>query len=99
MQKFNEKGTREAFSRRGRLEIIYEILSLCNGGLTKRTHIMYKCNLSFQQLKKYLELLNLLGLLEKRKVAGKVLYQIMEKGREFLKDYQRLDKLLRTSNL
>ena len=66
---------------------MYDILSLCNDGLTKRTHVMYKCNSSFTQVKKYLELATLLGLLENRKVEGKEFYQTTEKGEEFLKDY------------
>lgn len=95
---FNEKVRHGGFSKRGHLEIMYDILSFYNNGLPKRTHILHKCNLSSQQLQKYSELLNLPGLLKKRKVAGKEFYEVTEKGKEFLKAFQHLETLFRTSN-
>ena len=44
-------------ARRSAVEIVHEILSLCNhGGLTK-TAIMYRSNLSYDQLRRYLSAL------------------------------------------
>ena len=42
--------------KRSRLETIYTILTLALSGIRK-THIMYRANLSHQQLNKYLDLL------------------------------------------
>ena len=40
--------------RRSAVEIIHEILSLCNDGGLNKTAIMYRSNLSYDQLLKYL---------------------------------------------
>jgi len=55
---------------------------------------MYRCNLSFRQLKVYLELLveegflKVIPLKESKKVAEA--FQITEKGRSYLKAYENL---------
>ena len=41
-------------SRRCETEIIYEVLSVCNNGGINKTAIMYRCNLSYDQLRRYL---------------------------------------------
>ena len=40
--------------RRSAVEIVHEILALCNDGGLNKTAIMYRSNLSYDQLKKYL---------------------------------------------
>ena len=40
--------------RRSAAEIIHEILTLCSKGGIKKTAIMYKSNLSYDQLRRYL---------------------------------------------
>ena len=78
------------FVRRSRLEIIYTILSLCRNAGAKKTRIMYRSNLSFNQLEKYLETLTSLGLL----ATDKGVYRLTEKGNEFLREFQDLKRLL-----
>lgn len=60
--------------RRSRLGIITEFLEAARGGI-KKTHAMYRCNLSFTQLDEYLKLLYGLQLLEEtagvNKTTGK----------------------------
>jgi len=80
---------------RGRLEIIYEILSVCREPVIK-TKIMYGCNLSHKQLRKYLEYLISLNLLSPFEKDRKGFFQVTEKGREFLKDYRCLKDLTTT---
>jgi predicted transcriptional regulator len=53
---------RENQKKRSRFETMYIILRLCTKGL-KKTHVMYKANLSHQQLEKYLEILMVRDLL------------------------------------
>jgi len=81
------------FIVRSRVEIIYEILSVCLKPVQK-THILYRCNLSYSQLQKYIGSLvsseNLM-VFEKR---GVVFHQTTGKGKEFLKNYERLKSLL-----
>ncbi len=58
--------TRETQQKRNRFETMYTILKLCMKGL-KKTHVMYRANLSHQQLEKYLAILlerNLLAIEE-----------------------------------
>jgi len=81
------------FLRRSRLEIMHSILSLCLQGersSARKTHIMYKCNLSFKQLGKYLETMTDLGLLEVNRGS----YSVTEKGKRFLEEFQGLKRLL-----
>jgi len=48
--------------RRSKTDIIVEILRVANEG-AKKTHIMYRCNLSHTQLQAYLRLLLSMGFL------------------------------------
>jgi predicted transcriptional regulator len=80
----------QVFTKRGRLEIMFAILSLCNNTPSKKTHVMYKCNLSFKQLDMYLKFLINLGFL---RVVDEDNYLTTEKGREFIKGYQNIKSL------
>ena len=55
-----------------------------NGAL--KTHIMYECNLSFDELKLYLEYLAQMGLVDKRisESNARASYYTTEKGRSVL---------------
>jgi predicted transcriptional regulator len=83
----------QTFVKRGRLEIIREILILSRKP-AKKTSILYKCNLSFSQLQKYLEYIISRNLLTNSKNDGRTFYLITEKGNEFLKEYERINNLL-----
>lgn len=71
-------------SRRGRLQIIAEILDLCIRP-KKKTHIMSEVKLSFRQLKTYLNKLQKAGLLEMH--YGKGRYLTTGKGFHFLQKW------------
>ena len=43
--------------RRSSVEIVHDILTLCNNGGINKTAIMYRCNLSYDQLRRYLAML------------------------------------------
>ena len=78
--------------RRSRMEIIAKILEACLAP-ARRTHIMYKSYIDFRCLNRYVSLLEGKGLI---KVLGNdpTLYVITEKGREFLRKYQEVKKIL-----
>ena len=86
--------TKNYFTKRGRLGIIYEILSICSKAPTKKTHIMYKANLSYDQLRKYLNLLINMQLLEEHTTNNGKKYHINGKGRRFKNEFQKLQNLL-----
>lgn len=74
--------------RRGRFEIIGEILSLATDG-AKKTSIVYRANLNFNLVNRYLNLLlreGLIGLTE----GSTRKYKTTEKGLDFLKAYKNM---------
>jgi predicted transcriptional regulator len=84
-------------SHRGRLDIIADILeaSSCE---TRKTYLMYRCNMSFKQLKYYLDFLlrkELLGKVAEDVDPNSGMLKITDKGREFLKVYKGLKSLVK----
>jgi predicted transcriptional regulator len=67
--------------RRSGIEIVHAILSLCNDSDANRTAIMYRCNLSYAQLCRYLHQLSVRNLVRKNKAGYFVLTST---GRETL---------------
>ncbi len=76
-------------SKRGRLEIMAEILCYCNRQKAK-TNIMYKANLNYAQLKKHLKALTSQGLLK----TSKNKYVTTQKGYRFLELFSQLHDIL-----
>ena len=84
------------FSHRSRADIIASILRAAVRG-AKKTHIMYRCNLSFGQLQTYLGILldrGLLRVAESGRGGNPILFQTTAKGRAFLRAYRDLQALL-----
>jgi predicted transcriptional regulator len=79
---------------RSRTEITASILESANGGVTK-TKIMYKSFLSYTQLKEYLSVLIENNLIEG--LEGTQTYKTTEKGLKFLKMYNEIGELLKTT--
>ena len=83
---------------RSRIDIIANILQAANEG-AKKTHVMYRCNLSFRQLNAYLEFLVEMGFLETitMKTENKEnaqLFRTTRKGRDLVEAYHNLKALL-----
>jgi predicted transcriptional regulator len=82
---------------RGRFDITADILEASNGGVRK-TYLMYRCNLSFKQVKYYLDFLlenELLRLATGDGNSNHNLFGITDKGKEFLKTYKGLKALVK----
>lgn len=77
---------------RSRTEISSQILEAASSGSTK-TRIMYKAFLSYAQLKEYLEMLTVNGLLEYQQ--SEEIYRTTMKGRKFLDLYSNIGELVR----
>jgi predicted transcriptional regulator len=74
--------------RRGKLEIMVEILAICKGGALK-TEIVYKANLNFKRVGTYIPFLEKRNLIES---SGPV-FRTTEKGIEFLDNYYKVKEL------
>ena len=81
-------------SKRGQLEIMAEILLYCDQEQAK-TNIMYKINLNYAQLKRYLKYLTSQSLL--RRNLSK--YVTTEKGYRFLILFAQLDDMLKNTDM
>ena len=68
--------------RRHKLDVIFEILSLAQGGV-RRTRLVYLTNINFSMLKRYLNVLFRMGLI---KDQGKVLVTT-PRGVRFVEEY------------
>jgi predicted transcriptional regulator len=76
--------------RRNNLDISAEILQVAQAG-AKKTQIVYKANLNFLLLKKYMK-----NLIEKDFVnKNDTHYYTTEKGMDFLRSYQELSSMVR----
>ena len=90
MQRINFRLRDRFKKRRGRTEIIVDILSVA-GEKAKKTQIVYKANLKFRMVEEYLPHLRDKGLIEY--TGGE--YKTTEKGEEFLTDYQEMKEMLK----
>lgn len=78
---------------RDRSAIVANILNVASKG-ARKTRIMYKANLSYQQLLEYLKLLVDMGLLEEKILENEQnpkVYVTTERGKEFLETFAKLD--------
>jgi len=79
--------------RRSSLDIIADILDASHGRVRK-THLMYKCRMSFTQMTGYLDLILGAKLLVIENDGTNLLFKISRKGRSFLNSYQGLKALM-----
>lgn len=81
---------------RSQIDIMANILNEAVEG-AKKTHIMYRCNLSYRQLQRYLKLLlgmKLLRAVSEKESSKTLFFETTEKGQNFLLAYGRLKALL-----
>jgi len=82
--------------RRGEVEIMRDILEACLRGVNK-TRIVYRANLNFSRLERYLGLLLGLGfVVEEDDPAGSVVYRTTRAGLDFVNGCLRMQKSLRS---
>ena len=82
--------------KRSDIDIMANILTVAKKG-TKKTRIMYSCNLSHRQLQLYLQILREMGLLasySKKEGAKQNYFKTASKGLEFLDAYRALKSLM-----
>jgi predicted transcriptional regulator len=94
---WSQNRRRSGNNHRGRLDIIADILEASYDG-TRKTYLMYRCNMSFRQLKLYLDFLlgkDLLCAVGAEFNPDPCLFRITDKGKEFLKTYKGLKALVK----
>lgn len=74
---------------RRNFEIVADILDVVKKGGQKKTHVMYKANLSYKLLNKYLTEVLDAGLV---RVENKDCYMLTEKGQSFLECFDEYSK-------
>ncbi len=80
-------------SYRSKPRILADILSAIVGeGEARPTHIMYKANLSYDRLLKYLGQMEQGGFVEKRDDGDKSVYSITDKGTYFLSEFRKVEE-------
>ena len=91
---------RKGSSPRSRMDIMANILKAAEEA-SRKTRIMYSCNLSFRQLKAYLQMLVDEGFLRAIPIAESnpiaEAFQTTEKGQAFLEAYDNLREKLPSS--
>jgi predicted transcriptional regulator len=73
-------------NNRGKIEIMADVVDLCKSGI-KKTHIMYKGNLSYEQINRYLQELLKKSFIRQDVDEGVIVYRTTEKGRLFIHYY------------
>ena len=81
-------------TRRSQFEIYLDILKAVAEGKKKPTHIMYRANLSWTRLKKYLDFLISQGLLKETVNETSTTFSLTQKGRDVIGYYRRIERVL-----
>ena len=78
--------------RRSDIEISADILKVAMNG-AKKSHIVYKANLNFDVVKRYLKRLSEAGLINLPSMENR-LFQTTRKGKEYIHRYETLNKYM-----
>ena len=87
--------------KRNRADIIHDMLKIIreNNGTVKKTHLMYKANLSHKQMESYLSELIKNSLIEKNTSEKKYFIKVTKKGDDFLVKYAQIKEFEKTFGL
>ena len=83
-------------TRRSQMEIYIDILKAVAEGKKKPTHIMYRANLSWTRLRKYIDFLISQDLLQERVNEGASAFTLTTKGKDVIGYFKRIEGELYT---
>jgi predicted transcriptional regulator len=86
------------WDRRDRLKIMAEIMEFTKERQLK-TRIMYKVNLSFNQINEYLSFLTEMRFIRIQVENKKKSYELTSKGYSFIENYKEMENLLKPEQL
>ena len=81
-------------TRRSQMEIYIDILKAVAEGKKKPTHIMYRANLSWTRLRKYIEFLISQDLLQEKTNEGNTIFTLTAKGKDVIGYFKRIEGTL-----
>ena len=80
---------------RSKVDIVYDILVSANGAGAKKTHILYKANISSTQVENYFSALLAHNLVEyAQDIEGSKVYRTTEKGLRFIRCCEEIRSLI-----
>lgn len=89
-------------TRRSKLELWLDVLSVIENGTSKPTHIQYKVELSWKHLQNILKPLTSKGLIREVPLNERMnnrrmkrLYEITQKGEDLLRYFENVNKILK----
>jgi predicted transcriptional regulator len=86
--------------RRSTMQVVVDVLRVIEReNSVKPTHILYKANLSHKLLKEYLNTLLQKGLIEVVIEKNHTYYKITDKGRNFMIEFRKIEKLAQVFGL
>lgn len=102
-ERFDEKlDGKRPNERRSKMQVIADILRVIDSnasGRTKPTHILYRANLSHKLLREHLNTLLQKGFIEVFIEKNRTYYKITIKGKNFLGEYRKIEKLAQVFGL
>ncbi len=81
-------------TRRSQMEIYIDILRAVADGKKKPTHIMYRANLSWTRLKRYINFLMSQDLLNEEVNEGTTAFSLTQKGKEVIGYFKKIESEL-----
>jgi predicted transcriptional regulator len=83
------------------MQVVIDVLRVIGreNGKVKPTHILYKANLSHKLLKEHLNSLLQKGFIEVSIEKNHTFYQITDRGRKFVSEYRKVEKLAQAFGL
>jgi len=79
---------------RNEIQIMYEFLSCLNDGENQVSNILRKVNITYNRMGEISKYLEERGMIKTIQNGDKTMFEIQQKGREFLEEYKSFKKMM-----